>query len=431
MRPLETNNQNREQSLPSNNLGTPSIQQANHARSSNEQGQQSGGEGQQNAFQPPVINLPKGGGAIQGIGEKFQANPVTGTGSMTVPIAMSQGRGGFTPQLALSYDSGAGNSPFGLGWNVGLPSISRKTSKGLPEYDGLPKYYDAFGSDVFLLSGAEDLVPLLENGKPYVREDGNHKVYRYIPRIEGLFARIEKWVHKTDKSSFWKSITKENITTIYGQSDNAKIVDPKDEWKVFQWKIEKSFDDKGNVICYEYKKEDGAGFPSKPIFERNRNSDNAYNQTYLKRVLYGNTVPYQSADFFNNQWLFELVFDYGEHFKTGENTPSYNEQNQWPVRQDIFSSFRSGFDVRTYRLCQRILMFHHFPDELKYQDGSPIDNYLVKATHLEHDEYLILTKVKSITHTGYQYDAASGEYVSKSFPPVSFKYTAQKIDPKI
>jgi hypothetical protein len=46
-----------------------------------------------------------------------------GTGSMTVPIATSPGRGGFGPQLALSYDSGAGNGPFGLGWSLGLPQI--------------------------------------------------------------------------------------------------------------------------------------------------------------------------------------------------------------------------------------------------------------------------------------------------------------------
>ncbi len=39
----------------------------------------------------PSISLPKGGGAIRGIGEKFAANPVTGTGSMGVPIATSRG----------------------------------------------------------------------------------------------------------------------------------------------------------------------------------------------------------------------------------------------------------------------------------------------------------------------------------------------------
>ena len=69
----------------------------------------------------PTIELPKGGGAIRGVGEKFAANPVTGTGSMSVPIATSPGRSGFGPQLSLSYDSGAGNGPFGFGWSLSLP----------------------------------------------------------------------------------------------------------------------------------------------------------------------------------------------------------------------------------------------------------------------------------------------------------------------
>ena len=55
------------------------------------------------------------------MGEKFAANPVTGSGSMSVPIATSPGRSGFGPQLSLNYDSGAGNGPFGFGWSLGLP----------------------------------------------------------------------------------------------------------------------------------------------------------------------------------------------------------------------------------------------------------------------------------------------------------------------
>src|SRR6185436_17509220 len=90
----------------------------------------------------PAISLPKGGGAIRGIGEKFAANPVTGTGSMTIPIATSPGRSKFGPQLSLAYDSGAGNGPFGFGWQISSPAISRTTDKGLPQYDE---------SDVFIV----------------------------------------------------------------------------------------------------------------------------------------------------------------------------------------------------------------------------------------------------------------------------------------
>ena len=106
------------------------------------------------------IALPKGGGAIRGIGEKFAANPVTGTATLTLPIATSPGRAGFGPTLALTYDSGAGNGPFGLGWTLALPSITRRTDKGLPRYE------DQAESDVFILSGSEDLVPAMIESTP-------------------------------------------------------------------------------------------------------------------------------------------------------------------------------------------------------------------------------------------------------------------------
>ena len=115
-------------------------------------------QGTQFRVEAPQLALPKGGGAIHGIGEKFAANPVTGTGSLTVPIYASPGRSGFGPQLSLSYDSGSGNGPFGFGWSLGLPAITRKTDKGLPQYA------DGEESDVFILSGAEDLMPALVHG---------------------------------------------------------------------------------------------------------------------------------------------------------------------------------------------------------------------------------------------------------------------------
>src|SRR5713226_4343122 len=99
-----------------------------------------------------VISLPKGGGALHGIGEKFSSDLHTGTGNFTIPLALPPGRNGFQPQLSLVYSSGNGNGPFGLGWSLSVPSVARKTSKGVPKYD------DA--TDTFILSGAEDLVPV-------------------------------------------------------------------------------------------------------------------------------------------------------------------------------------------------------------------------------------------------------------------------------
>src|SRR5215467_12398676 len=147
---------------------------------------------EKSAFSLPAITLPKGGGAIRGMGEKFGSNPVTGTGSLSVPIFTTPSRSDFYPKLALAYDSGAGNGPFGFGWRLSVPSITRKTDKGLP------KYRDAEDSDVFILSDAEDLVPaLLPAGDPDTFPATNngqaYTVQRYRPRVEGLFARIERW----------------------------------------------------------------------------------------------------------------------------------------------------------------------------------------------------------------------------------------------
>jgi hypothetical protein len=110
-------------------------------------------------LEPPQLTLPKGGGAIRGLGEKLAANPVVGTGSLSVPIYASSGRSGFSPHLSLSYDSGAGNGPFGFGWSLNLPAITRKTDKGLPEYRDFEE------SDIFVISGSEDLVPALVHSK--------------------------------------------------------------------------------------------------------------------------------------------------------------------------------------------------------------------------------------------------------------------------
>src|SRR5690606_35616264 len=118
-------------------------------------------------------------------------------------------------------------------WHLSLQSITRKTDKGLPQY------LDAIDSDVYLLSGAEDLVPVLvRNGQgEWEREQipartvggVTYRIDRYRPRIEGLFARIERWTNTADaKDVFWRSISKDYITTWYGKTPDSRIADPAD-----------------------------------------------------------------------------------------------------------------------------------------------------------------------------------------------------------
>lgn len=77
-----------------------------------------------------VISLPNCGGALAGIGEKFAPDLHTGTGNFTVPLAVPPGRNGMQPKLDRVYSTGAGNGPFGFGWSLSLPGVSRRTAKG-------------------------------------------------------------------------------------------------------------------------------------------------------------------------------------------------------------------------------------------------------------------------------------------------------------
>jgi RHS repeat-associated protein len=374
----------------------------------------------------PQISMPKGGGAMRGIGEKFAANPVTGTGSLTVPIYASPGRSGFGPQLSLSYDSGAGNGAFGFGWSLALPSITRKTDKGLPRYD------DAGSPDTFILSGAEDLVPILENQRTLYGRD--YRVNRYRPRTEGLFARIERWSNKADATDvFWRSISRDNIVTWYGTSSESRIADPADPSRIFSWLICQNHDDKGNLASYRYAKENSDGVAAAYAQERNRTAQGRSANRYLKRIQYGNRTPYfpdpgaatpapEPGD-----WCFELVFDYGDHDQA---VPLPDEpQKTWLCRDDPFSVYRATFEVRTYRLCRRVLMFHHFP-------GAPdvSQNCLVRSTDFTYSQDVrpndprnpIYSFLVAAGQTGYRRQAAG--YLSRSLPPLQFEYTEPAID---
>jgi RHS repeat-associated protein len=384
-----------------------------------------GGKTKSNAIETPSINLPKGGGAIKGIDEKFSVNAVNGTASFSIPIPVSTARGA-SPNLNLSYNSGAGNGIFGLGWSLSLPSIKRKTDKELP------RYFDAIDSDTYLFSEAEDLVPeykkddgggfILDDEGNYVisetnSDDGLFKIRFYKPRLEGLFARIERWFHKTSGEIKWRVITKENVTTLFGWSADSRITDPKDAKRIFEWMPEIVFDDKGNCARYIYKKEDSARFNLSFLHNRNRfeNGDITYVNLYLQKIFYGNKTPFGKFDDpfpAETDFMFQTVFDFGEY----DLSAPFDEINDWNFREDAFSEYKSGFEIRTTRLCRRILLYHFFAD-------LPGGSALVKSLDFKYDTATErdFTFLKSLTSRGYV-KQTNGIYTDKKLPSAEFIY---------
>lgn len=369
-------------------------------------------------FEPvkaPALSLPKGGGAMRSIDEKFSVNSANGTLSFGIPLPLSPGRGGAAPALSLGYNSGGGNSAFGLGWDVGYPAIQRKTDKGLPRYND---------GDIYMFSGTEDLAPFLRQQadglwQPEERTEEGLHIKRYRPRIEGSFSRIEHIVPQGASFSYWKVTTGSNNVTFYGRSAAYRINDPASPGRIFKWLPELSFDDKGHCTVFEFKEEDLDNVaPS--LHEGNRQNGTAlFANKHLKRIRYGNTKAFYPTDLYNPvipadiSFLFEAVFDYGEHIG---DLSAEDAGVKWAARTDPFSDYRAGFEMRTYRLCKRVLMFHYF-EEL---GGDPC---LVRSLDLTYKSVGEVTYLTALTGKGY-IRQSTGKYDMLASPPMEFGYQA-------
>ena len=188
--------------------------------------------------------------------------------------------------------------------------------------------------------------------------------------------------------------------------------------------------------------DDAFGVDTAAVAEANRTEAARSTNRYLKRIRYGSVdawYPSYSptlADPPPTEWMFEAVFDYGDH-GTGVPTPmppDPTRDHHWPARADAFSSHRAGFEVRTYRLCQRVLMFHHFAGV----PGVGAD-CLVRSTEFDHalvshPESPLqpgYTTLRAVTHRSWQKHPDTGSYHSRDLPPVEFTYSKPQVDPTI
>jgi RHS repeat-associated protein len=338
--------------------------------------------GRQSDAANQIITIPQGGGALQGIGEKFSADLYTGTGNFTVPIAVPPGRNGFQPQLSLVYSTGNGNGPFGLGWSVSVPGVTRKTSKGIPKYDD---------SDVFTLSGSEDLVP--------VTKAPGATTYR--PRTEGLFARITHYLDANN--DYWEVRNKDGLISIYGtpgevSSDPAVIsdpaVDPEKSGHVFAWKLSLTTDPFENRIEYSY------------LQDSQNAGAHLWDQLYLSEIRYADYGDPPNPP----QFLVKIRFTYdGPIWRPGQSSVPPNQ------RLDSFSSYRAGFEIRTVKRCTQIDVFTEAGSET-----------LVRSYHLIYQDQVgppplngasLLSRIIVEGHDGAN---------SELLPPLEFNYTEFK-----
>ncbi|KAF5969544.1 insecticidal toxin complex [Fusarium coicis] len=410
---------------PSSQAG-PSHRQGNlNTASASEPSYQSNIKGTSVQSIPRVTSLfdssqstGQGGGALRDIDQRFKTNPCNGTFSLAIPIEVSNSRNGAQPTLSLSYDSGSGSGAFGIGWDLNVGSVTRNTAKRMPTYDD--------EIDTFVLSSADELVP---DAKTPPRILEGYVVATFLPRVRSEVSIIERWSSITDPGDvYWRTISSSNIVCIFGRTDESRVFDSGSDGsgrkRIFSWLLCEWYDTVGNSIVYIYKAENGDGVMADDsptnLCELGRDDITRSRARYPKSIRYGNKKPSRDSEAWNiipqskntTDWMFEVVFDYGEH---DLNIPTTAETVSWTVRPDPCSRCKSGFDIRTYRLCRRILMFHNFPAELGLKD------YLVSSHVLEYNTAATGSFLASIINQGHIWDGS--KYVTQQTPPCFFDYS--------
>ncbi|RYY15632.1 MAG: sugar-binding protein, partial [Chitinophagaceae bacterium] len=237
----------------------------------------------------------------------------------------------------------------------------------------------------------------------------------YCPRLQNNFSKIEYWFDPATGESFWKTISKNNVTNYYGRTANSRISNPSNHRQVFNWLIDETVDAKGNRIIYQYKAENDESVPIR-IYEENRSY--AANR-YIHSVQYAN---YESSPG-TQAFAFEIVFDYGE-YDLADPARAHTPVRAWSYRPDPFSFYNSGFEIRTMRLCKNILIFHHLVNEF----ASPM---LVKSLSLDYKTpqqsggVLLIgpSLLNSVELKGYR-PLAGANFSEQSLPPVTLGYSA-------
>lgn len=348
-------------------------------------------------LQPPA--LPKGGGTLRGMGESLSATGPDGTVSFTVPLPVSPGRG-FAPEQALTYSSSAGNGPFGMGWDCHIPMFSLRTAKGVPQYNG---------KDEFIGPDGEVLVPVVDDaGNPVRRIDSmgdlSCVVTRWQPRVITSPDRLEYWQPgaSSHEQPFWVMMSPDGQRHLFGRTYRGRISDSQDESHIAAWLLEESVNPTGEHICYTWREEDDAGCDKDELEQH----PDTWSGRYLARVCYGNIQVEPSFMLAfgempkDSEWLFYLVFDYGERSHSLNDVPAFTPGGSWSCRPDCTSRYGYGFEIRTRRLCHQILMYHRL-EALAGQINEHEEPALVSRLILEYDlnaSAALLLSVRQVAH---------------------------------
>lgn len=182
---------------------------------------------------------------VGSIDASFSTTP-DGAAVYSIPLKVPPGTNGLVPQLALSYNSRAGRSPFGFGWNVtGLSLISRGVLN--KEDDGLVRGVKFDDKDALVLDG-QPLVPVLDNRNA---ANAAERFVEYRNRVDNQ-TRVRAYDWTPTGPTRFVAETKTGLTLSFGSSPNSRVNTRSGEGPTAVWLCDRVEDRFTNYMEFRY-----------------------------------------------------------------------------------------------------------------------------------------------------------------------------------
>ena len=301
---------------------------------------------------------------------------------MTVPIATSPGRVGLRAAAVALLRLRRGQRPVRLRLEPVAARDHPQDRQGpaaVPRRRGVGRLHPVGRRRPRAGARAERHAALRGHAPPRRRTT---PIHRYRPRIEGLFARIERWTHQTPRatSTGARSPGTTSRRSTARTTTRASSIRPirSRTARIFSWLICESYDDKGNAIVYEYAAEDATGVDrdagprAQPRARDGATATSSASGTATapRRSIEPDLAPATTGSSRScsttaraTTRTFELDLDYGR------STNSIGASGAGIERRAMAASarIRSRPTARASRCApigsaSRVLMFHHFPE---------------------------------------------------------------------
>ena len=239
----------------------------------------------------------------------FAVSP-SGAATYTIPIQVPPGTAGMQPNLALTYNSQAGNGLAGVGWSLAGLSAIHRCPRTIVQ-DGVTGSINYDANDRFCLDGARlfRINAGLNYGAPG---------QEYRTQIES-FTKVISYGGTEGNPSYFKAWTKSGQIMEFGNTEDSRVqaaTQPRGvaRSEIRLWAVNKIVDRAGNYLSLQYYEDQNAGIH----------------------------VPI---------WI-----GYTGNSNTGE--PGYaGVQPIWQARPDVETSFEAGSQIQMFHRLDHIKIF--------------------------------------------------------------------------